>query len=87
MILLAASGGPGQTARMRRLIWAFAVSICSKISFRMARPIRRLIAAEMYNMVHIIGRVVSLLFSLSVTNYGNSYDVVSVSLPERYMDD
>ena len=39
MILLADSGGPDQTARMRRLIWAFAVRICTKARFRMARPI------------------------------------------------
>ena len=36
-ILLADSEGPDQTARMRRLIWAFAVRICTKTSFRMAR--------------------------------------------------
>ena len=36
MILLADSEGPDQTARMRRLIWAFAVRICSKTHFRMA---------------------------------------------------
>ena len=28
MILLVDSGGPDQTARMRSLIWAFAVRIC-----------------------------------------------------------
>ena len=33
MILLADSEGPDQTARMRRLIWAFAVRICTKILF------------------------------------------------------
>ena len=38
MILLADSGGPDQTARMRRLIWAFAIRLCPKACFRMARP-------------------------------------------------
>ena len=33
------SEGPDQTARMRRLIWAFAVRICPKTRFRMARPV------------------------------------------------
>ena len=42
MILIADSEGPGQTARMRSLIWAFAVRICPKtffFFFLMARPI------------------------------------------------
>ena len=39
MIVLADSEGPDQTARMRRLIWAFAVRICPKTRFRMALPI------------------------------------------------
>ena len=39
MIRLAVSEGSDQTARMRRLIWAFAVRICPKISFHKARPI------------------------------------------------
>ena len=34
--------GPDQTARMRRLIWAFAVRICPKTRFRMARSIYRI---------------------------------------------
>ena len=34
MILLADSEGPDQTARMRRLIWAFAVRKCPKARFR-----------------------------------------------------
>ena len=38
MILLADSEGPDQTARMRRLIWAFAVRICQKTRLRMALP-------------------------------------------------
>ena len=39
MILLVDSEGPDQTARMRRLIWAFAGRICpEKTRFRMARP-------------------------------------------------
>ena len=33
MILLADSEGPDQTARMRRLIWAFAVRTCSNSFF------------------------------------------------------
>ena len=37
MILLADSEGPDQTARMRRLIWAFAVRLRPKTLFRMAR--------------------------------------------------
>ena len=40
MILLADSEGPDQTARMRRLIWAFAVRILPKVCFRMARAIK-----------------------------------------------
>ena len=36
MILLADIEGPDQTARLRRLIWAFAVSICPKTTFHMA---------------------------------------------------
>ena len=39
MILLADSEGPGQTAWIRRLIWAFAVSICQKTPFHMGWPI------------------------------------------------
>ena len=42
MILVAESEGPDQTVRLRRLIWAFAVCICPKTSFRMARPIKYL---------------------------------------------
>ena len=38
MSLLADSKGPDQTARMRRLIWAFAVRICPKKRFRIAWP-------------------------------------------------
>ena len=38
-ILLANSKGPDQTARMRSLIWAFAVRICPKTCFHLARPI------------------------------------------------
>ena len=37
IILLADREYPDQTARMRRLIWAFAVRICTKIRFSMAR--------------------------------------------------
>ena len=40
MILFADSEGPDQIAWMLRLIWAFAVRICPKTRFRMARPIR-----------------------------------------------
>ena len=36
MILLADSEGPDQTARMRSLIWAFAVRMCPNTYFRMA---------------------------------------------------
>ena len=32
--------GPDQTARMRRLIWAFAVRICSKTGFAWPDPSR-----------------------------------------------
>ena len=39
MILLADSEGLDQTARMRSLIWAFAVRICSNSRFRILRPI------------------------------------------------
>ena len=39
MVLLADSEGPDQIAWMRRLIWAFAIRICSKTRFRMVRPI------------------------------------------------
>ena len=38
VILLADTEDPDQTARMRRLIWAFAVHICLKTGFCMARP-------------------------------------------------
>ena len=38
MILLADSEGPDQTARMRRLLWAFAVRICPRTQFRKPRP-------------------------------------------------
>ena len=43
MILLAASKGLDQTARMRKLIWSFAVRICQKKRFRMTRPTYRLV--------------------------------------------
>ena len=36
-ILLAGSGGPDQTVRMHRLIWAFAVRLCPKTRFHLAR--------------------------------------------------
>ena len=39
MIVLADREGHDQTARMRRLIWAFAVRIWPKAGFRMLRPI------------------------------------------------
>ena len=38
MILFEDSEGSDQTAWMRRLTWAFAVRICPKNHFRMARP-------------------------------------------------
>ena len=38
MIQIADSGGPDQTARMRRLIWAVAVRICPKARFRIRGP-------------------------------------------------
>ena len=50
MILAADSEGPDQTARMRSLIWAFALRICPKTRFRVARPIY----SCMYNMTHAI---------------------------------
>ena len=40
-ILLADSGGPDQTARIRRLIWTFAVRIFPKTSFTWHSPNRR----------------------------------------------
>ena len=43
MIILTDSKGPDQTARMRRLIWAFTVRICPKTRFRMARLIYMII--------------------------------------------
>ena len=39
MILLADSEGSDQAEGVRRLIWAFAVRICLKTRFHMARPI------------------------------------------------
>ena len=39
MVLLADSDGPDQTARMRSLIWAFAVCIRPSTRFRKGRPI------------------------------------------------
>ena len=39
MIRLEDNEDPDQTARMRRLVWAFAVRICTKTRFRLARPI------------------------------------------------
>ena len=41
MILFEDSKGPAQTVRMRRLVWAFAVSIWPNKPFRIARPISR----------------------------------------------
>ena len=38
MNLLAVIEGSDQTARMRMLIWSFAVRICPKTHFRMMRP-------------------------------------------------
>ena len=51
MILFADGEGPDQTARMRSLIWAFAVRICPKIRFRIARPIhlRLAVYCNVYN--------------------------------------
>ena len=46
MILLADSGGPDQTARMRSLIWAFAVRICPKTPFRKAQSIYHMTRAK-----------------------------------------
>ena len=40
MILIVGSEGPDQIARMRSLIWAFAVRLCQKTRFRMARPVQ-----------------------------------------------
>ena len=39
MNLLADSEAPNQTARMRSLIWAFAIRICPKTRFRIAQLI------------------------------------------------
>ena len=55
MILLADSEDPDQTARMRRLIWVFALRICLKTGFRMVRPILNaidlaLIKSEVVNL-------------------------------------
>ena len=45
MVLLADSEGPDQTARMRSLIWAFAVRISPKTRFRMVKRDLRYITA------------------------------------------
>ena len=39
MILTADNNGHDHHARMRRLIWAFAVRVCQKTRFRMAQTI------------------------------------------------
>ena len=39
MIMLADSKGPDQIAHPRSLIWAFAIRICPKTRFRLARPL------------------------------------------------
>ena len=46
MILFADNEGPDQTARMRRLIWAFAVLICPKTRFAWRGPHMLLINFE-----------------------------------------
>ena len=38
MIVIADSEGPDQTARMRRLIWDFAIRICTRSHFHIAWP-------------------------------------------------
>ena len=50
MILLADSKGPDQTARKRRLIWAFALRICPKTRFRTVRPIESRLLVRLYNI-------------------------------------
>ena len=47
--MLADGEGPEQTARMGSLIWAFAVRICPKTRFRMARPTWR---CDMQKITH-----------------------------------
>ena len=49
-MLLAYNEGPDQTARMRRLIWAFAVCICPKTRFRMARPNYKIVDLSLFYM-------------------------------------
>ena len=50
VILLANSEGPDQTARMRSLIWAFAVRLCSKTRFIMADLIRDVSNAPKFSL-------------------------------------
>ena len=54
MILLADNEGPDQTARMHRLIWAFAVRISPKTRFRMARNSYRFCPASCVIIIIII---------------------------------
>ena len=58
MILLADSEGPDQTARMRRLIWAFPVRLCPKARFRMARPME-------YEDSRSVNRVLSIHYMMN----------------------
>ena len=53
MIRLADSEGPDQTARMRRLIWTFAVRMCPRTHFRMAWPIVSTMLWKMANSVDL----------------------------------
>ena len=53
MILLADSNGPDQTARMRRLIWAFALRIYPKTRVRMMRATYSFVAEEK----HILNKI------------------------------
>ena len=60
MILLTDSEGPDQTARMRSLIWAFAVRICPKTRFRMSQRIsyRPFLEFEQSLLLRIVSKII-----------------------------
>ena len=70
MILLTDSKGSDQTARMYSPIWVFAVRICPKTRFRMARPIWEFLA--------FVKRIVDVFNSEANRPYKNCISFLSI---------
>ena len=67
MILFADREGPDQTARMRRLIWAFVVRVCPKTCFHMAwLKCARINICNCIKYMYMLIRYVSIYYLLKI---------------------